>query len=109
MRGKGCSVDRSTASPQIAALAREVARLARDALGKETRVIWFGSWIDGGAVDRSDLDLAVDTGRKIPPPRFARLLEKVEHLRTLRKIDLLDLRAIGEGSRRHILEEGVEL
>jgi len=54
-----------TSAPQTPAarahqLAKSVATEARHRLGANTRVIWFGSWVQGTAQPHSDIDLALD-------------------------------------------------
>lgn len=84
-------------------LAADVARLAR------ARVLLFGSSARGTAVPRSDLDLALDAGERIRPDVLQRLAFDCEELRTLRKIDLVDLYASDQQVRGAILRAGIEL
>lgn len=101
---------RARAAPdEVRALAHEAAHLARDELGDDLRVLWFGSWVEGTAVPRSDVDLALDAGTAIPPTRMARLRERVEALPTLRRVDLLDLSELGAQRRARIEAGAVSL
>lgn len=95
--------------PPIGKLAQGIADAARAELGPHTRVIWFGSWIAGTAVPRSDLDIAVDAGGPLPPADLQRLHDLAAALPTLHRIDLLDLNSIGQPLRDAILAEGVAL
>jgi len=90
-------------------LAEEAAGLIRSVLGAPTRIWWFGSWVRGTAVPRSDIDLAVDAGRSLEASESARLREVLDSLSTLRGIDLVDLHALNEIRREAILREGIEL
>lgn len=92
---------------EVSELARRAAGAIRDVLGPSTRVLWYGSWIRGTAVPRSDIDLAVFDDRPIAPATMARVRERVDDLRTLRKIDLVDVHAVGNSMRERILSEGV--
>jgi predicted nucleotidyltransferase len=90
-------------------LARDVARLARRRIDPAARVLLFGSWARGMAVPRSDLDVAIDAGNRIRPSLLQRLQFDCEELRTLRKIDLVDLHSAGPELREAILADGIEL
>jgi predicted nucleotidyltransferase len=90
-------------------IAADVARLARSLLGKDTEVIWFGSWPQGKARPRSDIDVAVSTGSAVPPERMAALREAVDELPTLYAIDVVDLNVTGPILREEILKHGQRL
>ncbi len=90
-------------------LASDVARLARARVAPTARVLLFGSWARGTAVPRSDLDLAIDAGERIRADVLQRLAFDCEELRTLRKIDLVDLHAADPQLRGAILRDGIEL
>lgn len=90
-------------------IAGNVARLARSLLGKDTEVIWFGSWPRGKARPRSDIDVAISTGSVISPERMAVLREAVDELPTLYAIDIVDLNATGPILREEILKHGQRL
>lgn len=94
---------------KVMALAREAARIVRREVASDARVVLFGSWAKGTAVPRSDLDLAVGTGTPIRPASLARAEAGFEALRTLRRIDLVDLEGAGADLRAEILAHGIEL
>lgn len=48
----------------------------------------------------------MDAGIPVSPERLAELEDDIEALPTLRSIDLVDLRAVGDPLRRRILAEG---
>lgn len=101
------SHDPDTARPTE--VARDVARLARSTLGKDAEVIWFGSWSQRRAQPRSDIDVAVSTGKPIPPEQMALLHEAVEDLPTLYDIDIVDLSVTGPALREEVLKYGERL
>ncbi len=94
---------------EILELAERAADLVREELGREARVMLHGSWANGTAAPRSDLDLAVSLGRAIDPVAMSRLRERIEELPTLRMIDVLDLAIAGERLRREVFANGIEL
>jgi len=96
-------------SERPAEIATEVARLVRSLLGKDTEVIWFGSWPRGKALPHSDIDVAISTGAPIAPERMGLLQEAVDELPTLYQIDIIDLNATGPALRKEILKYGERL
>lgn len=86
-----------------------MARLARSVFGENAEVIWFGSWPQGKALPRSDIDLAVSTGAPISPERMGLLQEAVDELPTLYQVDIIDLNAAGPALREAILKHGQRL
>lgn len=90
-------------------VAQNVARLARSLFGKNTEVIWFGSWPQGKAMPGSDIDVAISTGSVISPESMAALRELVDELPTLYAVDIVDLNAIGPILRDEILKHGQHL
>lgn len=90
-------------------LARRVAQLVREEAGPSTRCLWFGSWVTGTAVPRSDIDIAIDAAAPLSPGLRQRIQDRVDALPTLRTIDLVDLHVVGQRLRRRIAAEGVPL
>ncbi len=91
---------------RVAEVAQAVATLARERLGSGTRVWWFGSWPEGRARPRSDIDIAVLPPPEVPPERVAAFRAAVDELPTLYRIDLVDLREVSEEFRARILQRG---
>lgn len=96
-------------TPQIRSLAEQAASTIRARLGRGTTVLWFGSWVRGTAVPRSDVDLAIDSGAPLSGVERASLDGDIEHLPTLRGIDIVDLRSVAPEFRARVLREGVPL
>jgi len=90
-------------------VAKEAAKLAREALGETVEVIWFGSWPQGKAQPHSDIDLAVRADGAIPPERLAVLRDAVDNMQTLYDVELVDLATVGPSMRKAILGQGVKL
>ncbi|MGH7164727.1 MAG: nucleotidyltransferase domain-containing protein [Nitrospiraceae bacterium] len=97
------------ADNRVHEVAREVARMAKDMLGKDVDVYWFGSWPQGRAQDHSDIDLAISAPGPIVPERMALLREAVEERPTLYQVDLVDIASAGPLLKKEILEYGVKL
>lgn len=90
-------------------IAEQVATLARRILGAEVQVYWFGSWAEGRAVDRSDIDVGVMADGPIPVDRIGRLRGAVEDLPTLYTVDLVDLATADPALRERALSRGIRL
>ncbi|MGH7539452.1 MAG: nucleotidyltransferase family protein [Gemmatimonadota bacterium] len=90
-------------------IAEQVAALARRVLGPGIHVYWFGSWAEGRAVERSDIDVGIEAEEPIPLHQLGRLRAAVEELSTLYTVDLLDLRAVDPALRERALSRGIRL
>jgi predicted nucleotidyltransferase len=102
-------MSRVTIPDEVRQLAMQAATVLREHLPTGSRVIWFGSWVLGTAVARSDIDLAIDAGRVLEPGEFARLRDDLDRLATLRGFDLVDLHVLSDARREQVLSEGLEL
>ena len=94
---------------KIRALAAEVAEHVRRQLGQGVSIWWYGSWVRGTAEPRSDLDIAVDAGEPIPGHVMQAVRERLDGIRTLHELDLVDLRAVGPRLQGIVRDEGVAL
>jgi predicted nucleotidyltransferase len=97
----------------IPARVRDIAAQAAAVLKAELpagwRVIWFGSWAQGNAEERSDVDLGLLGPEPLTPLELGRLNDALDRIETLFKIDLVDLQAAGERFRTKAIREGIEL
>lgn len=91
-------------------IAEQVAALARRFLGADIRVYWFGSWAEGRAVARSDIDIGLAADRSIPLDQLSRLRGAVEEeLPTLYTVELVDLTAADSTFRERAVARGIRL
>lgn len=60
------------------------------------RVFYFGSRVSGRGTSRSDLDVGIEAGEKIPLDVIARIKDELEKLPVLQKIDLVDFARVPE-------------
>ena len=90
----------------VDSLASQIADEARLRFGKSTQVFWFGSWVNGGASEVSDLDLAFDLSDSVSVTDFNDFIDWVEQLPTLYKFDLINMTEISERFKKHILSSG---
>lgn len=69
--------------------------------------IWlFGSYSTGKQRISSDIDIAIDVGKRLDIHEWNFLWNLLDALPTLQKIDLIDMNAIPDNMREHILTKG---
>jgi len=69
------------------------------------RVVLFGSRAAGAARERSDFDIGVDGDNPLPLSAFYAIADKLESLRTLYRIDWVDLCRTSEVFRTEALKK----
>jgi len=93
---------------RIEQLVSRVASEAKTRFGPKSRLIWFGSWLNGIARLTSDIDLAISVEGGVSNSELARFRDWIEEdLPTLYRIDLLNLDEVAERMRRQISDEGL--
>lgn len=60
------------------------------------RIFYFGSRVSGRASSRSDLDVGIEAGRKIPLNALTKIKDELENIPVLQKIDLVDFSRVPE-------------
>lgn len=69
----------------------------------------FGSYARNQAQQGSDIDIAIDTGKRLTLHEWQFLWNLLDALPTAQKINLVDMHRISEKMRSAILKEGIEL
>ncbi len=77
------------------------------ALFPEVKIYLYGSRAKGTYHDRSDIDLAVDAGKKLQQSQMSEAKSVLDGLRMPYKIDFVDMNAISAEFKETILQEGV--
>lgn len=67
------------------------------------RVVLFGSRANGMARERSDFDIGVDGDSPLPLTSFYAIADQLDKIRTLYRIDWVDLRRTSETFRQEAL------
>lgn len=67
----------------------------------------FGSRARGDHTERSDIDVAIDMGRKMELREIAKARGVLDGLNLPQKIDVVDMQSIPEDMKTFILREGV--
>lgn len=86
------------------AIIDEVTKIIRQHLSEEYKVFIFGSWAKGNAIESSDIDIGILGREKVPWSTMTKILEKKDDIPTLRSIDIVDLNAVEEQFKNHVLE-----
>ena len=76
------------------------------ALWPEVKIYLFGSRARGTHTERSDIDLALDLGRKMTIRELYRAKTVLEALNTPQPIDVVDMYHISDDMKKIILREG---
>lgn len=94
-----------------ALIIKKVTNIIRSYFGNDVEIFLFGSWAKGKAKPNSDIDFAVRviSKEKNKDKKFLRIREDLEGLRTLRKIDIVNLEYTSPEFRKHIFKYAVPL
>ena len=88
---------------------KDITAIIRQNLPATYKVFLFGSWVEGRAVSTSDLDIGILGDNEVPGEVMRRIKAAATGLPTLRSIDIVDLRSVGEDFRRNVLAGAQEL
>lgn len=91
---------------KVSQLAVQVADEARRRFGNNIAVYWFGSWVNGNASSRSDLDIGVDVSSSVLTSEFLNFVDWVEALPTLYRFDVINMSEISDSFRSKIKTMG---
>lgn len=94
--------------PDVQALCDAAVALLRPRL-EGGRLYLYGSWARGNAVERSDLDFAVDGPKPYDLATFGEAVQALDDLPTLRAVSLIDLAAVEPDFRAEVLRHGNSL
>jgi len=67
---------------------------------KRYKVFFFGSRIIGKSHNRSDIDVGIEGHKRISPESWFNILDEVENVPTLYKIDLVDFSQVSDNFRK---------
>ncbi len=73
----------------------------------ESKIYLFGSRARGDHTERSDIDIAIDLGRKMQIKEIAKARGVLEGLNLAQKIDIVDMYSISEVMKTFIFNEGI--
>ncbi len=78
-----------------------------DALLPGVKIYLFGSRARGTHKFTSDIDLALDMGRKLDLSEIAQARNVLEAVDILRNVDIVDLHSVSPEMKKDILKEGI--
>lgn len=81
----------------------DAVEVIRAYLGSEYKILLFGSWAKGDALETSDIDIGVLGNGEVPWGIMRKIRDEIEEIPTLRKIDVVDLQAKGEKFKEQVL------
>lgn len=70
----------------------------------EYKLFVFGSRVDGSGDDRSDIDIGIDGPGEVDAAAKSDILDKLENLRTLYKIDFVDFTGVSDDFREEAMK-----
>ncbi|MDI6765806.1 MAG: nucleotidyltransferase domain-containing protein [Bacteroidota bacterium] len=83
---------------------KEVINILRIYLSDDYKIYLFGSWMKGNALPTSGIDIGVLGKKQVDWSVMAKILDRIESLKTLRKIDIVDLFSKDETFRTNVLK-----
>ena len=87
---------------------QDVRQVAENVLGNyDVDVYLFGSWANGTQRRTSDIDVAIDPHRPLPPGTLSMLRERFEESTIPYFVDVVDLSEVGEEFRARVHREGI--
>jgi predicted nucleotidyltransferase len=78
-------------------------------LGDEYRIVLFGSQTRGDAQETSDIDIGIFGENEVPWSTYLAIRRDVASIRTLRKIDVVDLCSVSDSFREQALADGKDI
>jgi len=88
------------------AIINEIVKIIKQHLPHGThKIVLFGSWAKGTAVDTSDIDIGILGDHEIPFDRMNAIKHAVDEIPTLRSIDIVDLNAVSETFKQNALKQ----
>lgn len=83
---------------------KEITKIIRDYLPESYKILIFGSWAKDNALETSDIDIGILGKKEIPWSIMVKILEEVEKIPTLRKIDIVDFNAVDDNFKKNALK-----
>lgn len=85
---------------------KEAVNIIKKYLTGNYKILLFGSWVRGDALETSDIDIGILGDEEVPWNIMAKILSEKENIYTLRAIDIVDLRAKNEKFSENVLKYG---
>lgn len=90
---------------EIDSLIKIIVDILRKYLSDDYTIYLFGSWAKGNALATSDIDIGVLGKSRVSWSLMAKILDEIESIKTLRKIDIVDFDTKNEAFKANALKD----
>ena len=94
---------------KVESVVLKIQSIVADQVEGDYKLFLFGSRANGKSMERSDIDIAIMTNKKMDASILAKMREEIENISTLLTIDFVDLSRVDDDFRNHVLETGSRL
>ena len=104
-----CVMEHSSSKP-VRDILDMVTKIVRRHLPDHSyRILLFGSWARSDAMPTSDIDIGILGKQPVNDLTMARIREELDELPTLRKVEIVDLQAVDDRFREHVVQHAEPL
>lgn len=83
---------------------KRIVVIIKSYLSPDYKILFFGSWAKGNALDTSDIDIGILGDSAVKRNMMTQILGKVDEIPTLRSVDIVDLSLKEKNYRENILK-----
>lgn len=83
---------------------KKMVEIIRESLSGDYKVLLFGSWAKGSALDTSDIDIGILGEKKVPFGIMVKIFEKADEIPTLKSVDIVDLSTKDKEYKKNVLK-----
>lgn len=83
---------------------KEIVNIINKRLAGNYKILLFGSWAKGDALETSDIDIGILGDKDAPQNLMAEIRQEIDNLPTLRKIDVVDLNLVEDNFKNSVLQ-----
>jgi len=82
----------------------KIAKIIQKSVPKDHKILLFGSWAKGNALDASDIDIGILGRKKVPFGIMVKIFNEAENIPTLRSIEIVDLMTKDKEYKKNVLK-----
>lgn len=82
---------------------KEILNIIKRYLTDNYKILLFGSWAKGDALETSDIDIGILGDKEVPQNLMVKIRQEIDNLPTLRKIDVVDLNLVEDRFKNNVL------
>ncbi|MBU3999586.1 nucleotidyltransferase domain-containing protein, partial [Patescibacteria group bacterium] len=82
----------------------KIAKIIQESASGDYKILLFGSWAKGNALDTSDIDIGILGEKKVPFGIMVKIFNKADNIPTLRSIDIVDLTTKDKEYKKNVLK-----